>query len=282
MQVIRARTAGFCMGVGLALQTLDKALAERPASGRIVTYGPIIHNPQVLDVYEGQGVVRTEDIGAVRPGDVVIIRAHGVPRGDESQLRERGAAIRDATCPKVKRAQLAIADATALGQTLLLFGEADHPEVEGLVSYAGGSVHIFDTLDALRALDLPQGVPYALAAQTTQDQGEFIRIRDWVCVQLGQVPVLCTICNATSKRQEEVLALAGQVEVVIVVGGKKSGNTRRLAALAEGRGVPTWHVESPEELPPEALRGRRTAGLTAGASTPKSMIDLTQAFLEGL
>ena len=282
MRVIRARTAGFCMGVALALQTLDKALAEHDGGPgrRIVTYGPIIHNPQVLERYEGLNVFCTEDIGAVCAGDVVIIRAHGVPRCDERRLRERGAEIRDATCPKVKRAQLAIAEATLQGQSLLLFGEEDHPEVKGLISYAGGKVHTFDSLAALSAFDLPRGLPYVLAAQTTQDETEFFRIRDWAHACLGRVPVLHTICDATSKRQDEVLALAAQVDVVIVVGGKKSGNTRRLAALAESRGVAAWHVESPDELPLEALRDKRTAGLTAGASTPKDLIEQTQAWLE--
>jgi 4-hydroxy-3-methylbut-2-enyl diphosphate reductase len=276
------------MGVALALQTLDRALKEKaqekkaPAERRIITYGPIIHNPQVLELYERLGVIRTEDLEAVRTGDVVIIRAHGVPRDDECRLRERGAVIRDATCPKVKRAQLAIAEVTAGGRTLLLFGEEDHPEVKGLVSYAGGLIHIFDSLDALRGLDLPRGA-YALAAQTTQDQGEFSRICDWTRAQLGEAgetPVLRTICDATSKRQDEVLALAEQVEVMIVVGGKESGNTRRLAALAASCGVPTWHVESPDELPLAALRDKRTAGLTAGASTPKALIDQTEIRLE--
>jgi 4-hydroxy-3-methylbut-2-enyl diphosphate reductase len=141
-------------------------------------------------------------------------------------------------------------------------------------------VHIFDTLDALRGFDLPCAVSYVLAAQTTQDQGEFFRIRDWAHACLGPVPVLCTICDATSRRQDEVLTLAGQVDVMVVVGGKKSGNTRRLAALAEGCGVAVWHVESPDELPLEALRNKRSIGLTAGASTPKGLIDETEIWLE--
>lgn len=286
MRVIRARTAGFCMGVGLALQTLDKALAAQAEGSRsekrIVTYGPIIHNPQVLELYEEIGVICTENIKDIHAGDVVIIRAHGVPRGDELQLQACGIEIRDATCPKVKRAQLAIAEATIQGQTLLLFGEADHPEVKGLISYAGGTVHIFDTLDALAGHKLSHGVPYVLAAQTTQDQEEFFRIRDRIYASLCPVPVLHTICDATSKRQEEVLELAEHVDAIIVVGGKKSGNTRRLAALAKGSGVAAWHVESPDELPFESLQDKRTVGLTAGASTPKGLIDQIEILLEQL
>ena len=142
MDVIRAKTAGFCMGVSLALQKLDTALDEAAAvegpQGRIRTLGPIIHNPQVLAHYEAKGVLCVRDAAELRPGDRVIIRAHGIPRQVEERVRAGGALVVDATCPKVKKAQLAIARATRQGATLLLFGEADHPEVRGLVYYAHG------------------------------------------------------------------------------------------------------------------------------------------------
>lgn len=286
MKVLRAQTAGFCMGVGLALQTLDKALARKadavhdePAH-RLFTYGPIIHNPQVLEVYAQLGVIVTESLADIHPGDEVVIRAHGIPRQEEDLLRTRGAVIRDATCPKVKQAQLAIAKATEQGQTLLLFGEAEHPEVRGLVSYAGGMVHIFESLEALAALPLAAGQGWVLAAQTTQDQAEFARIGEYLHGLLGELPVLRTICQATGKRQDEVLTLAATVDGLVVVGGKTSGNTRRLAALARERGVETWHIETPDELPLDALRGKACLGLTAGASTPREIIDKTQAVLE--
>ncbi len=289
MNVIRARTAGFCMGVSLALQKLDKALepptpgeAARPQGSRIVTYGPIIHNPQVLEDYAALGVLCTENLEDIRPDDMVIIRAHGIPKTDEAALRARGALIGDATCPKVKRAQLAIGKATSEGQVLLLFGEADHPEVKGLVSYAHGTVHVFDSLEALRARTLVPGDRYVLAAQTTQDKNEFTRISAWVEARFPGTPVLRTICNATRKRQDEALSIAASVDAMVVVGGKTSGNTRRLAALAHECGVRTWHVETPEELPLENLPPGGRIGLTAGASTPGSQIDRVQRFLEQL
>ena len=128
MEVIRAGTAGFCMGVSLALQKLEAALRERTAdTERICTLGPIIHNPQVQEEYAAKGVARLDDPEQARPGDVVVIRAHGVTRQTEERLRAGGARVLDATCPKVKKAQLAIARATAYGAVLLLFGEADHP-----------------------------------------------------------------------------------------------------------------------------------------------------------
>ena len=145
MDVYRAKTAGFCMGVSLALQKLNSALEIKPegAAGRICTLGPIIHNPQVLAEYESRGVICAKDASELRPDDVAVIRAHGITREVEEQVKLSGAHIVDATCPKVKKAQLSIAKATAQGASLLLFGEADHPEVRGLVSYASGPAHVF-------------------------------------------------------------------------------------------------------------------------------------------
>lgn len=135
MNILRARTAGFCMGVGLALRKLDEALAlQKKGEGRLVMLGPIIHNPQVLDSYTRQGVICAESPADIRPGDTVLIRAHGIPREVEASLRNLGATILDATCPRVKEAQLAIDNATRTGGSLYLFGEAEHPEVRGLVS----------------------------------------------------------------------------------------------------------------------------------------------------
>ena len=146
MDVYRAKTAGFCMGVSLALQKLNSALERKGtdcAPARICTLGPIIHNPQVLAEYESRGVVCVKEASQLHPGDVAVIRAHGITREVEEQVKKSGAKIVDATCPKVKKAQLSIGRATAQGATLLLFGEADHPEVRGLVSYACGPAHVF-------------------------------------------------------------------------------------------------------------------------------------------
>ena len=154
MNVIRVRTAGFCMGVGLALRKLDQALKEHPdtGEGRLVMLGPIIHNPQVLDAYTRLGVVCAHSLADVRPGDTVVIRAHGIPRDDEARLVGLGARVLDATCPRVKQAQLSIDEATRPGTSLYLFGEAEHPEVRGLVSYANSPCAVFGSLGELEAM----------------------------------------------------------------------------------------------------------------------------------
>ncbi len=293
-EILRAQSAGFCMGVSLALKRLDSVTTrgERGAAARpILTLGPIIHNPQVLARYEALGVGRVNDPERIHPPCTVVIRAHGVPQRTESLLRERGAAIVDATCPKVKRAQLSIDQESRSGRTLLLFGEEDHPEVRGLVSYARAGALVFDSLEALRALlhgdahtpPLDRTRGYFLAAQTTQDRSVFEAVVSLLRRELdAEMPVYATICNATRERQEEALALADEVDAMVVVGGFESGNTRRLVDMARSRNVPCQHVETAADLDAEALRSARRIGLTAGASTPKELIDAVEERLRDL
>lgn len=281
MDVKRAETAGFCMGVGLALKKLDREVDNNDVP--IATLGPIIHNPQVLKSYEERGVRCYSDPAEAKAGQRVVIRAHGIPEQTEKCLSDAGVDLIDATCPKVKRAQLGIARQRDEGRTLLLFGEHDHPEVRGLLSYAGEGAVVFGSLEELKELNLDDNRHYFLAAQTTQDKNAFVNVVDWVRSRFGDdVPVLETICDATRERQAEAIAIARTVDVMIVVGGFTSGNTRRLAEVAQAQGVPTYHVETPDQLPLDELRRYSVAGLTAGASTPKSIIDETQNLLKSL
>ena len=281
MEVLRARTAGFCMGVSLALEKLDAALKDH-AGRHIFTLGPLIHNPQVLADYAARGVTCLDDTHSAGPGDCVVIRAHGITREQESSIRSGGALIVDATCPKVKRAQLAIARATREGVPLFLFGEADHPEVRGLVSYASGPAHVFGSLEELAALPVDKETPCVLASQTTQDRTIFEAVKDALHARVATLTVLSTICDATRERQEEARAIAGQAQAMVVVGGRQSGNTRRLADVAAACGIPTFHVETADELRAENFAKKSCVALTAGASTPKSLIDATEEFLRGI
>ncbi|MBR3880547.1 MAG: 4-hydroxy-3-methylbut-2-enyl diphosphate reductase [Mailhella sp.] len=285
MNVIRAKRAGFCMGVALALHKLDSMVASRKAE-QVATLGEIIHNPQVLEDYARKGVRRLGAASEAEPDMAVLIRAHGITRGMEDELRGRCSRVEDATCPRVKKAQLAIAEATGAGRELLLYGEADHPEVRGLISYAAGASHIFSSPDELEVLlereDL-RGRPVVLAAQTTQDRLLFDAMRARLSSLFGEsLAVLDTICDATRQRQEEAVELAGKVQAMVVVGGRTSGNTRRLAELARMRGVPTVLVETADELEPEFFHGVDTVGLTAGASTPGYIIDEVESRLRGM
>lgn len=290
MKILRAKTAGFCMGVSLALQKLDEAQEAFPGSeaaqagGRLATLGPVIHNPRVIAAYEAQGVICFNNISEAWEGDRVLIRAHGVPCEEERALLERGVSIVDATCPKVKQAQLAIAaERERGGGTLLLHGEADHPEVKGLVSYAGGDARVFLNSQEFENVFLDPGVKYFLAAQTTQDILGFEAICERARERLGyDLPILRTICNATRKRQAEVLELAREADLMIVVGGSNSGNTRRLVEVAEGLGVKALKIEDVSELTPEMFAGVAVVALTAGASTPGGHIDAVENWLKNL
>jgi 4-hydroxy-3-methylbut-2-enyl diphosphate reductase len=272
------------MGVDLALKKLERLLSEESdpeGAGGIYTLGPIIHNPQVLAKYAAKGVGQLEDPHGASPGSRVVIRAHGVPRQVRRVLRRRGVHLVDATCPKVKKAQKLIESYTG-ERDLLLYGEPDHPEVVGLLSYAQSETTVFQELSEL-AGSLDRGKRYVLAAQTTQDRSEYIRIHEDLRSRLGEdLPVLDTICDTTRQRQQEASDVADQVELMIVVGGRSSGNTRRLAQVAASHGKPCVHVEEADELPLERIRACRIVGLTAGASTPGHVIDEVEQRVAGL
>lgn len=269
------------MGVILALKKLDALVDGGAAGGPIYTLGPIIHNPQVLAEYAAKGVLTAESPEDIPPGATVVIRAHGVPKGILEALRERGVDLVDATCPKVKKAQLLIATEAAEGRVLLLFGEEAHAEVKGLLSYAEAGACVFDSGAKLDAVALDKGKRYCLAAQTTQDRDSFDAIaRKLECGRSNDVKVLHTICDATRERQDETVRISRDVDFMVVVGGHDSGNTRRLAQVAAGHHKRCVHVESARELPLDELSRVPKIGLTAGASTPKSLIDEIHRLLE--
>jgi 4-hydroxy-3-methylbut-2-en-1-yl diphosphate reductase len=281
MEVVRALTAGFCMGVILALQKLDALVEDREAGHLICTLGPIIHNPQVLEEYARKGVSQAESFEDIPPEATVVIRAHGIPQDVEFSLRSRGIRIVDATCPKVKKAQLLIREQAREGRFILLYGEESHPEVRGLLSYAVSGTFVFDTEEKLGCFPLEPGRRYGLAAQTTQDREKF----DAIAAGLTQgrdrdIAIMQTICDATKQRQEETVRIARDVEFMVVIGGLESGNTRRLAQVVAAQNKPCMHVESARELPLDEIRKFTRIGLTAGASTPKTLIDEAHRILE--
>lgn len=270
------------MGVDLALRRLDKLVAA--AEGRpIYILGPIIHNPQVLRKYAELGVTMADVPEDVPGGAYVVIRAHGITRQVESALRARDVKIKDATCPRVKKAQLLIGRHTAEGQELLLYGEADHPEVAGLVSYAANGYFVFGEEEQLDAYSLSGDKAYVLAAQTTQDRVLFDKLAKRLSEDADlDVTILETICDATKLRQKEANRLASEVDFMVVVGGLNSGNTRRLAQVVSDRGTPCQHVETIDDLSLDALTQYKKIGVTAGASTPRHLIDEVLEALESL
>ncbi|MBN2141212.1 MAG: 4-hydroxy-3-methylbut-2-enyl diphosphate reductase, partial [Desulfovibrionaceae bacterium] len=249
MEVVRAKTAGFCMGVDLALNKLD-SLIDKSTPGDIYTLGPIIHNPQVLARYEAMGVFTVESPEDIPAGACGVIRAHGVTKSVEQGLVRRGVEVVDATCPRVKRAQLLIEKQTGQGRELLLYGETEHPEVKGLLSYSLSRTFVFDCRERLMDFGPRPDRRYCLAAQTTQDKVAF----EGMARELKSRPdidlvTLDTICDATRLRQKEAVNIARTVDCMVVVGGYISGNTRRLVQVAEDQRVTCFHVETASELP---------------------------------
>ncbi|MBE0501596.1 MAG: 4-hydroxy-3-methylbut-2-enyl diphosphate reductase [Desulfuromonadales bacterium] len=283
MEVLRAQRAGFCMGVDLALCKLNDLIGNTTDRDTIFILGDIIHNPQVVKEYTDKGVITVHSPDEVPTGATVVIRAHGIQKEIRAELTKRGVHIVDATCPKVAAACLLIKRHTADDRTLLLYGEEIHPEVKCLLSYAAGEAVVFDSKDDCERLQLDPDKKYCLAAQTTQDKNIFQSIIHFFENHSElDITILQTICDATKQCQDEAIRIADKVDFVIVAGGYQSSNTRRLAQVIRAHGTKALHIETAAELPLEELRQYRLIGLTAGASTPKEIVDEIQKALTSL
>jgi 4-hydroxy-3-methylbut-2-enyl diphosphate reductase len=267
MKVRLAKKAGFCMGVRRAMELALEAGYRHPDP--VYTYGPLIHNPQVLSLLEEKGIHILEG-DQVPAGGTVIIRAHGVPPEDKGRLQRSGCVVVDATCPRVIRVQAIIRKYAEQGYTPVIVGDRDHPEVIGLLGFSQGRGLVVTRPEQVE--ELPELDRVIVVAQTTQDETLFQKTVDRIRERFPEALVFQTICNATHERQEEVRQLSREVEAVVVVGGFDSGNTRRLASIASSAGIPCFHIETEEQLDKELLKTFRTVGVTAGASTPNWMI----------
>jgi len=280
MKISIARTAGFCMGVRRAVDmVLD---ASNKAKEPIYTYGPLIHNPQVLEMLESKQIFRMDTIPESGKG-IVLIRAHGVPPQDEKALADAGFTVINATCPRVVRVQVIIDKYSKKGYDTIILGDEKHPEVIGLLGYARDKGHTVTSLDELKAL--PRFEKAVVVAQTTQNTHIFADIQAWCRKNVPHYEIFNTICDSTEKRQDEVREMAGSHDAVIVVGGKFSGNTKRLAQVAAETGKPSMHIEQASEIDYESISHAQSIAITAGASTPNWIINDTcskveQAFRE--
>lgn len=277
MKVIVAKQGGFCFGVKRATQIAFEAAEKK--TGSTYSLGPIIHSPQVVRSLEEMGVKVLSDTDGVQEG-TVIIRSHGVTEGELEKIHQQGLTILDATCPFVKKAQGYVKLLSESGYDVVVIGDADHPEVKGLVSFAKGRVFVVSSSD--EAAELPQLKKIGIVAQTTQSFENFRAIVS-ICLDKGsEVRVYDTICDATTVRQDEARDLCVGVDQMIVIGGLDSANTRRLAEICHEILPGTHHVESIEQLDPAWFSGCSTVGVTAGASTPKWLIDEVVCYIKGL
>ena len=267
MKVRLAATAGFCMGVRRAME-ITLAEANR-GKGPLFTYGPLIHNTQVLELLESKNVRSVGDINELKNG-TLIIRAHGIPPAERKILKASDLRIIDATCPKVAQVQAIIRYHAKKGYTTVIVGDRDHAEVIGLKGYGEGNAYIISSEEEVS--DLPFTQRLLLVAQTTQNEKVFSDITRAIRKGYPDAVIFDTICEATRERQKEIKSLAEQVDGVVVVGGYHSGNTQRLAQISRESGKPTFHIETEKELDKERLSSMEVIGVTAGASTPNWMI----------
>jgi (E)-4-hydroxy-3-methyl-but-2-enyl pyrophosphate reductase len=277
MKVVVAKSAGFCMGVRRAVETtLD--IVNREEQG-IATFGPLIHNPQVLDLLAERGVKVLADVPPQASG-TIIIRAHGVPPAQKEQLRATGATVKDATCPRVIKVQAIIRRYQRQGYETVIIGDRNHAEVEGLMGYARDMGHVVSNEEDARRLEIKDS--YIVVSQTTQDEQAFDQLSRMVLERYPQGKVFNTICDSTHNRQEEVRNLCRQVQAMVVVGGRASANTQRLGEIASSLGCPVFMAETEEDLDFDRLASFDTVGVTAGASTPTWMINRVVQALEEL
>ena len=279
MKVIRAKSAGFCWGVERAIQ-----IAREEAQGgkrRVYTDGPLIHNRQMMNALSKEDVREVGDYQSKEELDleetekkesVVVVRAHGISPQRRDYLKGLGLPFRDGTCPDVGIIAGKVKSHAEKGYRVVIFGDPDHPEVIGLMGYAQGSGHVVHSAEDLKNLpDLGEKV--AMVSQSTMFTHEFKALTSQLADKYPSLIVFDTICGATKERQSDLVELVKEgADAIVVIGGKHSANTRKLAKLASSYDRPTFHVETAEDLDSEMLKEFSTVGVTAGASTPEFII----------
>jgi (E)-4-hydroxy-3-methyl-but-2-enyl pyrophosphate reductase len=281
MNVKLAKTAGFCMGVKRAVDMVID-MARQKGREIIYTYGPLIHNPQTVELLRKRGIIPVgslNEIDCTPAGAMMVVRAHGISPSERDKIKEKGFQIIDATCPKVAHVQAIIRKHAAAGFTVLIVGNREHPEVNSLLGFAGEAGIILSTPEEVE--NLPELAKVCVVAQTTQNIDEYAIITRGIRKRFPDAVVFNTICDSTEKRQTEIKALAAGTDAVFVVGGLNSANTRRLAELAKLQGKPAFHIETADELKRIDIESYRRIGVSAGASTPNWIIDRVADHLTG-
>lgn len=277
MEVKLATSRGFCFGVEDAVEMAEQAVREH-GPGNVIALGPVIHNPQVVSRLEREGLVQTGTLDTIPAGKSVLIRSHGARPETYAQAKARGLNIIDATCVLVKHAQEAVQRLHAEGYHVVMIGDPNHPEVRGVIGYAP-NVTVID-----EGSDLEEALPYrerlGIVAQTTHSPEHVAQMIARILQRpYKEVKIINTLCLEVTRRQEAALALCDEVDVMFVLGGLKSANTREMVRLCQEKGRETYHLETFEQFEPRMVEGKRVAGVTAGASTPE---DVITAFVEKL
>ena len=273
MEVVVAKTAGFCFGVKRAVERVYEQIetGKKP----IYTFGPIIHNEEVVRDLEEKGVRVIEsvkELEALTDG-VVIIRSHGVGRNIYEILKERGVELVDATCPFVKKIHKIAREQSEAGRRVVIVGNESHPEVEGIKGWGNEKTIVIESAGELEKWKLPADEKLCIVAQTTFNYNKFQDIVEKISKTYYDILVLNTICNATQERQVEARQIASQVDVMIVIGGRNSSNTQKLYEICRKECKDTYYIQTLDDFKPDKAGTVRSVGITAGASTPNQIIE---------
>ena len=273
MEVTVAKTAGFCFGVRRAVEKVYEQIETSVKS--VYTYGPIIHNEEVVNDLKHRGVSVIEDeeqLKALKSG-VVIIRSHGVGKRIYDILNANGVEIVDATCPYVKKIHKIVEEQCKDKRHVLIVGDKAHPEVQGIRGWGNEDTKVVESLSDFEKLGLPSGTRLCIVAQTTFNYNKFQDLVEKISKKRYDIVVLNTICNATQERQVEAKKIASQVDVMLVIGGKHSSNTQKLYEICQKECKNTFYIQTLDDLNPECISSACNVGITAGASTPNNIIE---------
>ncbi|MBN2869954.1 MAG: 4-hydroxy-3-methylbut-2-enyl diphosphate reductase [Campylobacterales bacterium] len=265
MKIELAESYGFCFGVKRAIK-----IAEENRNS--ATYGPLIHNANEIDRLKNDfNVALSENLDSFKVGDTAVIRTHGIPKQELSLLNQRSVNVVDATCPYVTKPQQIVEEMSEKGYDIVIFGDEAHPEIKGVKSYAVGNVFVINSPEEVGSLRLREKV--AVVAQTTRKIEDYQQIVAKLMATHKEVRVFNTICNATFDNQDAVRALAQKADVMIIIGGKNSSNTKQLHAISKEFCPDSYHIESDHDIDPKWFEGKEFCGISAGASTPDWIID---------
>ena len=273
MEITVAKSAGFCFGVQRAVDSVYKELEEN--SGKIYTFGPIIHNEQVVEDLNKKGleVIDTvEQLKEIKEGTVVI-RSHGVAKEIYDILEQQKLKMVDATCPFVKKIHNIVLDESNNGKTIIIIGNDNHPEVEGIKGWVNGEVIVINKEEQIEKLSLPEQTKACIVSQTTFNHNKFKYLVEIIRKKGYDITVVNTICNATHVRQVEARKISSNVDGMIVIGGKNSSNTQKLYDICRNECENTFYVQTVKDLNLHELKSLKSIGITAGASTPKNIIE---------
>ena len=273
-----AKSAGFCFGVKRAVEMVYN---EAGKEGKVYTLGPIIHNEQVVKDLEEKGVNVLDSVNDIKDGEdaTVIIRSHGISEEIYSQLKKKDVKIIDATCPFVAKIHRIVKEKHKAGYQIVIAGNANHPEVEGIKGWCGNNAAIIESIEDAEKVVLNMDRKVCVVAQTTFNYKKFKDIVDILSKKSYDINVMNTICNATEERQTEAGTIAGQSDAMLVIGGKHSSNTQKLYEICKKECSDTYFIQTLDDLDLNKLQSFRSVGITAGASTPNNIIKEVQTYV---